>query len=71
MWALKRIHSDSQSITEAERLVKLRSHPLVLPLQSIFEDQGVIYLQMPFYVNGDLRRWVEQIKVMHHCPLVM
>ena len=63
MWALKRIQSDSQSIREAERLVKLRSHPLVVPLHSIFVDHGVTFLQMPFYANGDLRRWVEQIQV--------
>ena len=65
VWALKRIQSDSQSMREAERLVKLRSHPLVVPLQSIFVDQGVTFLQMPFYANGDLRRWIEQIKVQH------
>lgn len=63
IWAMKRIQSDSQSIREAERLVKLRSHPLVVPLQGIFMDSGVTFLQMPFYTNGDLRRWVEQIKV--------
>ena len=67
MWALKRIQSNSQSIREAERLVKLHSHPLVVPLQSIFLDQGVTFLQMPFYANGDLRRWVEQIKARHCC----
>ena len=65
VWALKRIQSDRQSVREAERLVRLRSHPLVVPLQSIFVDHGVTFLQIPFYANGDLRRWVEQIKVHH------
>lgn len=62
-WALKRINGDSQSVLEAERLAKLRNHPLVVPLQSIFVDGGVTFLQMPFYRNGDLRAWVEKIKV--------
>ena len=65
IWAMKRIQSDSQSIREAERLVKLRSHPLVVPLRSIFVDHEVTFLQMPFYANGNLRRWVEQVKVRH------
>ena len=69
MWAMKRIQSDSQSIREAERLMKLRSHPLVVPLQSIFMENDVTFLQMPFYANGDLRRWVEQIKV--HQPQIL
>ena len=69
IWALKRIQSDSQSIREAERLVKLRGHPLVVPLQGIFVDHGVTFLQMPFYANGDLRRWVEQIKVQLPCSM--
>ncbi len=68
-WALKRIQSDSQSVREAERLVKLRKHPLVVPLQSIFMDGGVTFLQMPFYRNGDLRTWVEKIKVC--CTVLM
>jgi len=62
-WALKRIQGDGHSVREAERLVKLRKHPLVVPLQSIFMDGGATFLQMPFYKNGDLRTWVEKIKV--------
>lgn len=62
-WAFKRVQSDGQSVREAERLAKLGSHPLVVPLQSIFVDNGATYLQMPFYQHGDLRAWVEKIKV--------
>ncbi len=62
-WALKRVQADGQAVREAERLAKLCKHPLVVPLQSIFVDGGIIFLQMPFYRNGDLRAWVEKIKV--------
>ena len=63
IWALKRVQADAQTVREAERLVKLHKHPLVVPLHSIFQDSGVTYLQMTFYKNGDLRAWVEKIKV--------
>lgn len=65
VWALKRIQGDRQSVREAERMVKLRDHPLVVHLESVFLDGQAIYLQMPFYKHGNLRTWVEQIKV--HC----
>lgn len=62
-WALKRIPEDNQSVREAERLVKLKGHPLIVPLESVFVDRGITYLQMPFYQRGNLRTWVEQLKV--------
>lgn len=62
-WALKRIPEDSQSVRDTERLVKLKGHPLVVPLESVFVDRGITYLQMPFYQRGNLRTWVEQLKV--------
>ena len=67
LWALKRIQGDHQSVREAERLVKLKGHPLIVPLQSVFVDNGVTYLQMPFYRHGNLRTWVEQMKASHPC----
>ncbi|KAL3146449.1 hypothetical protein ABBQ32_003124 [Trebouxia sp. C0010 RCD-2024] len=48
VWALKRIQTDRQSIKQAERLVKLRRYPLVVPMHSIFVDHGVNSSQMPF-----------------------
>lgn len=62
VWAVKRVRANTQSIREAERLARLR-HPLVVPLHSIFEDDNITYLQMPFYEKGDLRTWMEHIKV--------
>ena len=62
-WALKRIQGDNQSVREAEHLVKLKGHPLIVPLESVFVDRGITYLQMPFYQHGNLRTWVEQLKV--------
>lgn len=62
-WALKRVPEDNQSVREAERLVKLQGHPLIVPLESVFVDRGITYLQMPFYQRGNLRTWVEQMKV--------
>jgi len=59
-WALKRIQGDEHSVREAERL---RKHPLVVPLQSIFVDGGATFLQVPFYRNGNLQTWIEKIKV--------
>ena len=41
----------------------IKLYPLVTPLQSVFIDKDSIHLQMPFYTNGNLRTWVEQIKV--------
>ena len=67
-WALKRMQGDHQSVREAERLVKLKGHPLIVPLESVFVDKGITYLQMPFYQHGNLRTWVEQLKVsLHEC----
>ena len=63
IWALKRIQGDSHSIREAERMVKLCDHPLVVNLQSVFMDGQAMFLQMPFYKHGNLRIWVEQMKV--------
>ena len=62
-WALKRIQGDNQSVREAERLTRLKGHPLIVPLESVFVDKGTTYLQMPFYGHGKLRTWVEQLKV--------
>lgn len=62
-WALKRIQGDNQSVREAERLFKLKGHPLIVPLESVFVDKGATYFQMPFYQHGNLRTWVEQLKV--------
>ena len=62
-WALKRIHGDSHSIREAERMFKLCGHPLLVQLQSVFVDGQAMYLQMPFYRHGNLRTWFEQMKV--------
>jgi serine/threonine protein kinase len=62
-WAIKGIDSGPNAAREAERLCKLRGHPLIVPLHSTFMDAGRLYLQMPFYQNGNLRKWVEQIKV--------
>ena len=63
IWALKRIQGDSHSVREAERMVKLCEHPLIVQLQSVFMDGQAIFLQMPFYQHGNLRTWFEQIKV--------
>ncbi len=67
VWALKRVRANAQPIREAERLARLH-HPLVVPLQSIFEDDNIIYLQMRFYEKGDLRTWMEHIKVSQLHP---
>lgn len=65
-WAIKGIDSSPSAAREAERLCKLRGHPLIVPLHSTFMDADRLYLQMPYYQNGNLRQWVEQIKV--HFP---
>lgn len=62
-WAVKGIDSGPNAAREAERLCKLLGHPLIVPLRSTFMDADRLYLQMPFYQNGNLRKWVEQIKV--------
>ena len=62
-WALKRVLGDRHSIREAERMFRLRGHPLLVQLQSVFADGQALYLQMPFYKHGNLRTWFEQIKV--------
>ena len=67
-WALKRIAGSDQLAREADRLAKLQGHPLIVPLQSIFVEGGVTYLQMPFYPKGNLRIWVEQVKVISSRP---
>ncbi len=67
VWALKRVRVNAQSIREAERLARLH-HPLVVPLHSIFEDDNITYLQMRFYEKGDLRTWMEHIKVSQLHP---
>ncbi|KAL0045887.1 hypothetical protein WJX82_007633 [Trebouxia sp. C0006] len=61
-WAIKGIDSGANAAREAERLCKLRGHPLIVSLSSTFMDADRLYLQMPFYQNGNLRKWVEQIK---------
>ena len=63
IWALKRVQGGSQSIREAERMVKLCNHPLIAQLQSVFVDGQAVYLQMPYYRHGNLRVWFEQTKV--------
>jgi len=69
-WAIKGIDSGANGAREAERLCKLRGHPLIVPLRSTFMDADRLYLQMPFYQNGNLRKWVEQIKVnLQYCML--
>lgn len=50
--------------------MKLRSHPLVVPLQSIFVDNRVTFLQMPFYTKGDLRRWDEPSRCVDYISAV-
>ncbi len=62
-WAIKGIDSGASAAREAERLCKLRGHPLIVPLHSTFLDADRLYLQMPLYQNGNLRKWVEQTKV--------
>lgn len=62
-WAIKGVDNGPNAAREAERLGKLCGHPLIVPLQSTFMDADRLYLQMPFYQNGNLRNWVEQIKV--------
>ena len=62
-WAIKGIDSGANAAREAERLCKLRGHPLIVSLRSTFMDADWLYLQMPFYQNGNLRKWVEQIQV--------
>ena len=69
-WALKRIAGSDQLAREADRLAKLQGHPLIVPLQSIFVDGGVTYLQIPFYPGGNLRIWVEQVKVIYKCNYI-
>ena len=66
-WALKRVAGSDQLAREADRLAKLQGHPLIVPLQSIFVDEGVTHLQMPSHPKGNLRIWVEQVKVIHTC----
>lgn len=63
IWALKRIQEDNHSVREAERMIILRDHPLIVRLESVFWDRHAIYLQMPFCKLGNLRTWGEQIKV--------
>jgi serine/threonine protein kinase len=46
--------------TEIEILRKL-SHlrsPLVVPIQLVFIDDGIGYIQMPFYEMGDMEKWL-------------
>ena len=62
-WAIKGVDSGPNAAREAQRLCKLHGHPLIVPLRSTFMDADTLYLQMPFYQNGNLRIWVEQIKV--------
>ena len=63
-WAIKGIDSGLQAAREAERLRKLQGHPLIVPLHSMFAEGDRLYLQMPFYKNGNLRTWFEQLKVL-------
>lgn len=44
IWALKRIQGDNHSVREAERMVKLCEHPLIVQLRSVFMDGQAIFL---------------------------
>ena len=69
-WAIKGIDSGLQAAREAERLCKLQGHPLIVPLHSMFAEGDRLYLQMPFYKNGNLLTWFEQLKVQLKEPVM-
>ncbi len=70
---LKAVRASSSSvIREVERLAKLR-HPLIVDLQRVFEgrytfhmptpaEADALFLQIPFYAQGNLRVWAEAVK---------
>ena len=45
---------------EAALLLRLR-HPAIMPIEAVFcdtaEEHPAVYLQMPFYSKGTLRKW--------------
>eukprot|EP00899_Mesostigma_viride_P007084 jgi/Mesvir1/16377/Mv18122-RA.4 len=60
-WVIKELCRAGELRREGGRLQALQ-HPLVIPLERIFIDGGLAYLQMPYCKNGSLRSWFEQIK---------
>eukprot|EP00899_Mesostigma_viride_P022591 jgi/Mesvir1/3516/Mv25303-RA.2 len=60
-WVVKEIGPGAELRREVNRLKALQ-HPLVIPLERVFIDNNVAYLQMPYYKNGNLRGWFQRIK---------
>eukprot|EP00899_Mesostigma_viride_P007935 jgi/Mesvir1/17142/Mv07566-RA.1 len=59
-WVVKAMGPGPELRREVNRLKALQ-HPLVIPLERVFIDNNVAYLQMPYYKNGNLRGWVDSI----------
>eukprot|EP00899_Mesostigma_viride_P007931 jgi/Mesvir1/17139/Mv26415-RA.1 len=59
-WVVKEMGPGPELRREVNRLKALQ-HPLVIPLERVFIDNNVAYLQMPYYKNGNLRGWVDSI----------
>ena len=52
---------------EAALLRRLR-HPSIVELEAIFQSDGRLYLQLPWYANGTLDEW---FKAMRPSPLAL